>query len=68
MNSFEVVRNAVRFQTPQRLPLKFNSLGVNDMYWLGPNFASERTQNNGIGLDHFGCCWEQTDEHNMGHL
>jgi len=68
MTSLENVRNAVRFQKPQRLPLKFDSLGISDMHFLGPDFVSERTQNNGIGLDHFGCRWVQTDEHNMGQV
>lgn len=68
MNSFEIVRRAVRFQNPERLPLIFDSLGFSDKIGVGPDFPSERTLGNGTGLDHFGCLWEKTDMHNMGQV
>jgi hypothetical protein len=68
MNSREIVRRAVRFQNPERLPLIFESLGFTDKVGVGPEFPSERTLGNGTGLDHWGCAWEKTDMHNMGQV
>jgi len=67
MNSFEIVRRALRFQNPERLPLLFDSLGFSDIAYAGLTFPSPRLAT-GIGADHFGCLWEKTDAHNMGQV
>lgn len=68
MNSREIVRRAVRFEGPERLPLIFDSLGLSDKRGAGPDFASDRTAGDGTGADHFGCVWAKTDAHNMGQV
>lgn len=68
MNGFEVVRRAIRFQKPDRLPLSFAALGYSDIADGGLCFPSGRTSNDGVGSDHFGCVWAKTDQHNMGQV
>ena len=68
MNSFELVRRAVRFEGPARLPLIFDSLGASDVAGCGLEFPSLRTLGDGTGADHFGCVWAKTAEHNMGQV
>jgi hypothetical protein len=68
MNGCEIMRRAIRFETPERIPLVFDSLGLKDRRSVGPAFHSERTRNNGVGADHFGCVWAKTDAKNMGQV
>jgi uroporphyrinogen-III decarboxylase len=68
VNSYEIVRRAVRFGTPERLPLVFDSMGVSDKRGVGPNFSSDRTSGDGTGADHFGCEWAKTEAKNMGQV
>jgi uroporphyrinogen decarboxylase len=68
MTSYEIVRRAVRFGTPERMPLVFDSMGVSDKRGVGPDFASDRTRGNGTGRDHFSCEWSKTDAANMGQV
>jgi len=68
VNSFENVRRAVRFGTPERLPMEFDSMGLSDKRGVGPDFRSERTLGDGTGRDHFGCVWAKTAAHNMGQV
>jgi hypothetical protein len=68
MQSWEVVRRAIRFQAPERLPVTFDSLGLTDKRGVGPDFHSERTRNDGVGADHFGCVWAKTEAKNMGQV
>lgn len=37
MISYEVVRRAIEFQRPERLPLFFESLGLSDVHTVGWN-------------------------------
>ena len=32
MSSYEVVRRAIEFETPDRLPVRFDTLGVSDVH------------------------------------
>jgi uroporphyrinogen decarboxylase len=66
MNGREVMSRAVRFGTPERIPLSFESLGLKDRRCVGPVFHSERTRNGGVGADHFGCVWEKTEARTLG--
>ena len=68
MNSFEVVRRAVHFESPGRLPLIFDSLGISDVAGCGLEFPSQRTLGDGTGRDHFGCLWAKTEAKNMGQV
>ncbi len=68
MQSWEIVRKAVHFDNPERLPLCFDSLGLNDRRGIGPDFKSQRTLGDGTGIDHFGCVWVKTEAKNMGQV
>ena len=37
MNGFEIVKRAIEFQTPQRLPIIFPRFGLNDIHPVGWN-------------------------------
>ena len=68
MQSSELVRRAIRFQQPERLPVVFDSLGCSDIGGCGLQFPSTRTSGDGRGADHFGCVWEKNETHNMGQV
>jgi hypothetical protein len=62
--SFEIVKRAIRMESPERLPVKMASLGADDTitishksFWRGQD-----------GADEWGCGWEQTDVANMGQV
>ena len=65
MSSYEVVRRAIEFRTPDRIPVRFALLGLNDTFGVAWN-------NKGVGdrakrqdYDWFGCLWERTEMSNM---
>jgi uroporphyrinogen decarboxylase len=69
MSSYEVVRRAIEFQTPDRLPIRFTSMGISDVhnvYWnqVGTgDHALLRT------VDGWGCTWERSAyADNMGQV
>jgi len=68
MTGHERVRRAVHFETPDRLPVAFASLGVTDFKSaVGAIFPSARAET-GLGADEWGCVWEKTEAHNMGQV
>ncbi len=60
----EIVRAALRFEGPERLPVRMAGLGRDDTAWI-PRPAPGRTEN-GVTVDEWGCAWEKTEMHNMG--
>jgi len=60
----EIVRAAIRFEGPERLPVKMGCFGRDDTAGI-PRPAANRTQN-GVPLDEWGCQWQKTDIPNMG--
>lgn len=70
MTSAKIVRRAVRFETPERVPIQFDSLGFSDFAGCGNCFPSQRNMKGwgGVGADHFGCVWEKTEVKNMGQV
>lgn len=68
MSSYEVVRRAIEFNRPERLPVRFDWLGITDVRsvpWnqIGTgNIAEKHT------VDEWGCGWERTDMQNMGQV
>jgi len=74
MSSYEVVRRAIEFERPDRLPLRFEALGLNDTHdvrWnqIVPWDAADKTrpaprQN----TDEWGCIWVRTEMDNMGQV
>ena len=63
----DIVRQAIRFEHPPRLPVMMDSLGISDTAWLsvapGVDFAPSVQ-----GQDIWGCVWAQTDVSNMGQV
>jgi uroporphyrinogen decarboxylase len=57
MTSYEIVRRAIEFQRPERLPIQMAALGVDDTYGVsvGPPEGWEPSQ---PGADEWGCVWE----------
>jgi len=61
MTSYEIVRRAIEFERPERIPIRFGALGVDDTYWVGvstPAGWSAREP----GADEWGCVWERPAE------
>ena len=67
MNSKELVRAAMRFEGPERLPLEFPLLGMTDYHpvrWnqIGAGYGKGQT------LDEWGCTWQRSDVVNFGQV
>jgi hypothetical protein len=69
LSSYEVVRRAVEFGTPDRLPLRFDSLGISDIHNVGWNQIGTGDHLKLHTLDEWGCLWERNpDTRNMGQV
>lgn len=66
-SSFEIVRSAIRFETPERLPVRMGSLGVDDTAWI-PRRSEDRGERDGLRIDEWGCGWDHTSMKNMGQV
>ena len=64
---FEIVRAALRYQSPERLPVRMGSLGVDDTFWI-PRHTEEKGERNGMRVDEWGCAWDHTSQKNMGQV
>ena len=67
MTSKEVVSAAIHFQTPDRLPLQMEALGMTDTAGASIVIESERSRT-GLGNDEYGCSWHKTEAKNMGQV
>ena len=68
MSSYEVVRRAVEFQTPDRLPLRFEALGLSDIHvvpWNQPGVGDQSLRQD---IDEWGCVWVRSEMQNMGQV
>ncbi len=70
MTSCEIVKRAIEFRRPPRLPVWFSSLGINDFC-----IVPFRYQNRGkfvdgsrVGVDEWGCVWVKSEFENMGRI
>ena len=67
MTSKEIVRKAIRFERPPRIPVLMGCFGVCDIGYTGytapPDWQPPRE-----GEDEWGCLWHKTDEPNMGQV
>lgn len=66
MEPREIVRRAIRFETPPRLPVLMDSLGVADVAGLPIRAAAGFRPSDGD--DEWGCRWRRTDTPNMGQV
>ena len=67
MTSYEIVRRAVEFDSPSRIPVRFGSMGIDDTYGVGfaPGAGWQPSVEN---EDEWGCVWHKPtgDICNMG--
>ena len=68
MSSYEVVRRAIAFETPDRLPVQFSSLGVTDFAGVGTNFVGTGDHSKRATYDDWGCMWARSEMANMGQV
>jgi uroporphyrinogen decarboxylase len=68
MSSYEVVKRAIEFERPDRLPTLFAELGTCDTAGIGWNQigTGDRTQRRTV--DEWGCEWARTEVENMGQV
>jgi len=66
--SREVVTRAIEFGTPDRLPVLFGALGIDDTAWVGGNFKGTGDRAKREDVDDWGCVWARTEEDNMGQV
>ena len=68
MSSYEVVRRAVEFERPDRLPIRFTSLGLSDVHAVGWNQVGTGDHAYRETLDEWGCTWVRSEAKNMGQV
>ena len=68
MTSYERVRRAIEFARPDRPPVRFPSLGLNDTAGVGVAGMGKTEINAHESIDIWGCRWEKTDVPNMGQV
>jgi uroporphyrinogen decarboxylase len=67
-SSYEIVRSAIEFQRPQRLPLRFDALGQSDVHSVGWNQIGTGDHALRETLDEWGCLWARSVCANMGQV
>jgi hypothetical protein len=70
LSSYEVVRRAIEFDGPDRLPLRFDSLGLSDVCFVDWNqiYPGDFIGVSDTILDHWGCLWVRSEMTNMGQI
>ncbi|UCF98343.1 MAG: hypothetical protein JSV89_02125 [Spirochaetaceae bacterium] len=69
MSPYEVVRKAIEFDAPERLPVRFDELGISDIHFLGWNqFRPYESSYSETADDEWGCVWTRTSVKNMGQV
>lgn len=68
MSSYEVVRRAIEFAGPHRLPVHFEELGVSDLHNVRWNQTGTGDHRLHETSDEWGCLWLRSDMANMGQV
>lgn len=68
LSSREVVNRAIEFRKPDRLPVRFEKLGISDVYDLPVNQVLPWEQESDQNLDEWGCLWVRKGTSNMGQV
>lgn len=68
MSSYEVVRRAIEFERPERLPMRFEALGLTDTHGVGWNQIGTGDRALRQTVDEWGCVWARSDQPNMGQV
>lgn len=68
MNSYEIVKRAIEFEKPERLPTQFNAFEVNDTYGVNTKQIGTGDNTKRETYDEWGCLWVRTEVSNMGQV
>jgi len=68
MTSLEVVKRAIHFQGPDRLPIRFASLGIDDTHSVGTNAIGTGDRAQRQTYDEWHCLWVRSEMANMGQV
>jgi hypothetical protein len=68
MTSREVVSRAIHFRGPDRLPVKFPNLGLDDTHHVATNALGTGNHDIRETLDEWGCLWTRSEVANMGQV
>ena len=60
MTSYEIVRRAIEFGSPERIPIRFASMGIDDTYGV-PLQAAAGWEAPAPNTDEWGCLWHKPD-------
>ena len=66
--SKEVVKAAIEFTKPDRLPVRFDCYGISDTRSLGWNQIGTGDHSKRITYDEWNCGWQRTEVANMGQI
>lgn len=66
--SYQVVKNALHFGTPDRVPVQFEILGLDDMFYVDWNKIGSGDRTQRTSYDEWGCLFERTEMKNMGQI
>jgi len=62
----EVVRAAIEFTGPDRLPLMFDCFNASDVKWVSWNQIGTGDRRQKMTYDEWGCGWQRSEVENMG--
>ena len=65
-SSIEIVKAAIQFKSPERLPVRMGCFQCDDTVWI-PRPTAGRVEN-GVSIDEWGCIWGRTEVKNMGQV
>ena len=65
---YEVVRRAVEFKGPDRLPVALPSMAVSDVHWVNWSQVGTGDERLPRTVDEWGCVWSRTEVRNMGQV
>lgn len=68
MNSYETVKRAIEFNSPERLPCDFSSLGFSDIRYIDWNMIGTGDHAKKETYDGWGCLWVRADATTMGQV
>ena len=60
MTSYEIVRRAVEFDSPERIAIRFPAMGIDDTYGI-PLQAAAGWEAAEVNVDEWGCLWHKPD-------
>lgn len=68
MNSYDVVKRAIEFKKPDRLPFEYDIFGVCDTHSVPCNQIGAGDLSKKKSLDEWGCLWVRNETQNMGQI